>query len=195
MRSDAVIPGSVPAEVVLIRTDQIAVAVGSVRAYPNGFEFAVHTRRRSDDETTGPGAADPFGWHSRRRTTAPENVLRLGVMYADGRRVATTSEHLPGDDPERLVLQQGGGGGSSLTWDADFWVYPLPPEGPVTLVVSWLEHGITEARAELDGGAVREAAQHAVILWPDEPASDFQTSWRTSTLTASTPDQQDASPD
>ena len=54
MRSDVVIPGSVPAEVVLIHTGQVAVAIGSVRAYPNGFEFTLHTRLRGEDES-GPG--------------------------------------------------------------------------------------------------------------------------------------------
>src|SRR5215831_10172127 len=49
MRSDAVIPASVPAEVMLIRTEQVAVAIGSVRAYPNGFEFTLHTRLRHED--------------------------------------------------------------------------------------------------------------------------------------------------
>jgi hypothetical protein len=198
MRSDAVIPGSVAAEVVLIRTDQVAVAVGSVRAYPNGFELTVHVRLRGEDEVIGPGPVDPFGWHRHRGPAhAPDEALRLGVMYADGRRVATDAingEPSPGDDPERLVLCRGGGGGDDRRWDADFWVYPLPPEGPVTLVASWLERGITEARTELDGAAIRQAAQHAVILWPDEPEPESQTSWRTSTITASRPDQPGATP-
>jgi hypothetical protein len=46
MQPDAVIPGSVQAELVLIRTGQVAVAIGSVRAYPNGFEFTAHVRVR-----------------------------------------------------------------------------------------------------------------------------------------------------
>jgi len=33
------------------RTEQVAVAVGSVRAYPNGFGFTLHTRQRREDET------------------------------------------------------------------------------------------------------------------------------------------------
>jgi hypothetical protein len=68
--------------------------------------------------------------------------------------VATTGEHYrpPDDDDDgRLVLQQGGGGGNSFSCDWDFGVHPLPPDGPVTLVASWLEHGIAESRAELDG--------------------------------------------
>ena len=42
MQPDEVIPGSVPGEVILIRTGQVAVAIGSIRAYPNGFEFTTH---------------------------------------------------------------------------------------------------------------------------------------------------------
>ena len=37
-------------------------------------------------------------------------------------------------------------------------MYPLPPEGPVTFVASWLRHGVAETRVELDGAAIREAA-------------------------------------
>ena len=39
----------------------------------------------------------------------------------------------------------------------------------MTFVASWLEYGVTEARAELDGAAIRAAAVRAVILWPEEP--------------------------
>jgi hypothetical protein len=78
----------------LIRTEQVAVAVGSVRAYSNGFEFTLHTRLRREDETW-PGRADPLEWHGHRRgAQVPEDVLRLGVMYADGRRAATTGGRL-----------------------------------------------------------------------------------------------------
>jgi hypothetical protein len=47
-RPDGVIPGSAPAGLLLIRTDKIAVALSSVRAYPNGFEFTIHARLRHD---------------------------------------------------------------------------------------------------------------------------------------------------
>jgi hypothetical protein len=176
-----VIPGSVPAEVMLIRTNEVAVAVGSVRAYPNGFEFAVHVRwrgRRAEDGVWH----DPFERHRHLRgDQTPNDALRLGVLYADGRRTATTARHPfthDDADPESLVMQQGGGGGGDRSWDMDFWVYPLPPDGPVTLVASWLEHGVTETRAELDGAAIREAAARAVTLWPDEPDDEQGGSWR-----------------
>jgi hypothetical protein len=185
MRPEAVIPGSVPGEVILIRTEQVAVAVGSVRAYPNGFEFTVHVRLRREDESRWPRHSDVFE-RSRRGADRDGSQLRLGLLYADGRRAATTGGHwrpIEDDDDGRLVLQQGGGGGSSRGCDWDFWVHPLPPAGPVTLVASWLEHGIAESRAELDGAAIRTAAGRAVTLWPEEPESESGSSWRRDRVT------------
>jgi hypothetical protein len=188
MRSDAVVPASVPASVVLIRAEQVAVAVGSVRAYPNGFEFTVHIRLRGEAESSWQGHSDPFERHRPQRGTQwSDDQLRLGILYADGRRAATTGVHYrpPDDDDDgRLVLQQGGGGGSGCSQDWDFWVHPLPPEGPVTLVGSWADHGIAESRAELDGAAIRAAAGRAVILWPEEPESGPEGGWRSQRITA-----------
>jgi hypothetical protein len=192
MRSDAVIPASVPAEVVLIRAEQVAVAVGSVRAYPNGFEFTLRIRLRGEAESSWQGHSDPFERHRPRRGTQwSDDQLRLGILYADGRRAATTGVHYrpPDDDDDgRLVLQQGGGGGSSRSQDWDFWVHPLPPGGPVTLVGSWVEHGIAESRAELDGAAIRAAAGRAVTLWPEEPEFEPGGAWRSHGITEGKPD-------
>jgi hypothetical protein len=191
MQPDEVIPGSVPGELILIRTGQVAVAIGSIRAYPNGFEFTAHVRTRGADEDE-PVWHDPFDRHGRRGRHPPDDVLRLGLLYADGRRAATTSHWWPGEDadPGQLVLQQGGSGGNARRWDGEFWVHPLPPEGPVTFVASWPEYGAAETRAELDGSAIREAAARAVILWPEEPESEpgGGNGWRSQTITAHKPD-------
>lgn len=89
MQPDEVIPGSVPGELMLIRTGQVAVAIGSIRAYPNGFEFTAHVRMHGKDENEA-GWHDPFDRHGRRGRQSPGDVLRLGLLYADGRRGATT---------------------------------------------------------------------------------------------------------
>jgi hypothetical protein len=187
---DEVIPASVPGELLLIRTGQVALAIGSVRVYPNGFEFTAHVRvRRADADE--PVWHDPFDRHRRGRQP-PGDLLRLGLLYADGRRAATTGHWWPGEgaDPGRLVLQQGGGGGNACRWDGEFWVHPLPPDGPVTFVASWPDYGVAETRAELDGSVIRAAAARAVILWPEEPESEpgGGLAWRTSTITAHKPD-------
>jgi len=187
MRSDAVIPRLVPWEVMLARTGQAAVAVGGLHAYPNGFEFTVHARLRREDEPR-PGVPGLFGRHGWRRE--PNEGLRLGVMYADGRRAAAPGGCPRPDDAGQLVLQENGGGGSARTWDGNFWLSPLPPEGPVTFVVSGPEHGVTETRAELDGATIREAAGRAVMLWPEEPEFEpgDRYAWSSQTVTAGEPD-------
>ena len=150
----------------LLRTGQVAIAIGSIRAYPNGFEFTAHIRRHAESENRM-GYPDPFDRHGRRGQQ--DDALRLGILYADGRRGATTSGHLHLDehaDPGRLVIHHGSGGGNDRRWDGDFWVHPLPPDGPVTFVGAWPEYGVAETQAQLDGAAIRAAAARAVTLWP-----------------------------
>jgi hypothetical protein len=168
MQPDHVIPGSVPGELLLIRTEDVAVAIGCIRAYPNGFEFTVHVRTRGKAKSGegGPGLNDPFD-RFRRRSDTPGDVLQLGVLYADGRRGATT----PGNYGSKgdVYLTPGGSGGTDRRWDGNFWVHPLPPDGPVTFVASWAECGVAETQAELDGAAIHAAVARAVTLWPEEP--------------------------
>jgi len=191
MQPETVIPGSVPAELLLVRAAAVAVAVGSVRAYPNGFEFTVHVRLRRGDEEYSHGMSDPFDWHaSGSRGQARDRALRLGILYADGRRTATTSRRpmLPdGGEAGELVLQQGGSSGSDRRWDGDFWVHPLPPDGPVAFVASWLAHAVTETRAQVQGSAIRAAASRAIELWPDDPDYEPGGGWTSSTITAAEP--------
>ena len=57
-----------------------------------------------------------------------------------------------------------------------WWLSPLPPEGPLRVVVRCAELGIPETSAELDGTAIRRAAAGVVVLWPwerpPEPGAD-----------------------
>jgi hypothetical protein len=177
MRPDGVIPGSAPAGLSLIRTDEAAVAVSGLRAYPNGFEFTVHARLRQEKLMWG---TSPTDWIADLRTRrAPEQALRLGVLYADGRRAATSSHPSQSGDEaggEHLILVEVGRRGTDRQWDGDFWVHPLPPDGPVTFVASWLLYGVAETRAELDSLTIHEATGRAVILWPDSKPRDLRTS-------------------
>ncbi len=170
-RPDGIIPGFAAAGLFLIRTDELAVAVGSVQAYPNGFEFTVHARVHHGQLPWGTSPLDPAA--DPRTNSDPDLALRLGVLYADGRRARTgTFRPMPvddGDDDQYLVLRETGTGGTERQWDGRFWVHPLPTDGPVTFVASWLLHEVAETRADLDSSVIHEAAQRAVTLWPDEP--------------------------
>jgi hypothetical protein len=145
MPPETVIPGSVPAELLLVSAESAAVAVGSVRAYPNGFEFTVHVRLPRQIEEYSHGMSDPFDWHaSGSRGTTRDRALQLGILYADGRRTATTSRRpmLPdGGEAGELVLQQGGSSGSDRRWDGDCWVHPLPQQPRPSAPGAWHQPG------------------------------------------------------
>lgn len=179
MRPNSVVPTAMAENVIIVRQDNLAIAIGGLSVYPNGFDFMVHIRVR--DERNG---INPFGNRryrdylpSTEREDPAEN-LRIGILFADGRRAATNQprRRTPIDEeraPDEVVLQHGPGGGGGGRWDMSFWVHPLPPEGPLTFVMSWRAQGIAEVRHEIDGAAVLAAAEQAVVLWPDEPTGGW----------------------
>lgn len=170
-RPDFTLPGTVPGHLLLLRTDTVAVSVGNFRAYPNGFEFTLHTRERPTEETQSArgrrGLLDPFAWDWNGEN--PQDRFRLGLLYADGRRAlgqrwSPDQDH----DPDAIVVHGGSGGGSDHVWDGSYWVHPLPPPGPLVFVATWPGQGVGEVRAELDTTAMHQAAAEAVELWPEE---------------------------
>jgi len=167
---DGVIPGTAATQLSLIATDEVAVAVSGLRAYPNGFEFTVHALGRREDFPWGISPTDSIA--DPRTRQAPEKALRLGVLYADGRRAKLASDRphlLAEDDDDRgqLIILEVGRRGTGRQWTGDFWVHPLPAGGPVTFVASWLLYGVAEMQAELDSSAIHEAAGRAMNAWPD----------------------------
>jgi hypothetical protein len=50
-----------------------------------------------------------------------------------------------------------------------YWVWPLPPAGPVTFICQWSALGIEESRGEIDARLILDAAGRAVQLWPQDP--------------------------
>ncbi len=114
MRQDAMIPGWSPAGLLLIRTDDVAVAVGGVRGYPNGFEFTVHVRLRQQGFVWGTGPFDSLA--DPRTARAPGQALRLGILYANGRRARTPSYR-----PRPVIDKEADGGhGPFRSWKGLF---------------------------------------------------------------------------
>jgi hypothetical protein len=175
---DAVIGRTVALNLVIARSDKAALWIPAVTAFLDGFEFDVELRGRLDDEEFG----HPFFFAHhprRRRRRTPEEgldpeLLRLGIQFSDGRKATNIESRMPfpmagepDEPPEGPVLFPRGGGGGDGRWSQGFWVWPLPPEGPLAFVCEWPAADIPETRSEIDSVLVRDAAAEAVILWSD----------------------------
>jgi len=62
-----------------------------------------------------------------------------------------------------IVGHGGGGGGGHFRYE--HWVFPLPPPGPLEVFAEWSTAGIDETSIVISGDDVRDAAQHAIVLW------------------------------
>jgi hypothetical protein len=160
---DNEIPELLPVNSLLARGADVALALVGVHVYTTGLTFGLCMRVHPDAATRrGAQAVWPHHhmWH---------DDLLVGVELADGRRATAGGlgrPRLPGPD---VVLHQAGGGGGDTRYDQSYWLHPLPPEGPLRVVVRCDQLGIPETVTELDGTAIRRAAERVVELWPWAP--------------------------
>jgi len=169
------VPCSVAVDAPLVRTDEFAVWITDVLAYPTGVALGLVLMRRHVPATGGPPSAMLF------RPGSPAGP-RFGVAFADGRKIELDDIHRArAGESREIALAHGSGGGTERQWHGRFWLWPLPPEGPLTFAFTWPEQGIAESLLELDGAPIREAAARAVELWPDDrplPPSPGDGSWK-----------------
>jgi hypothetical protein len=163
----------VPERITLVRTDQAALTIDGLTAFETGFAFALVIRGRPPDDPWDQ-VWDPFANRRRPRPVRgadriPPDQLLFGIQFSDGSK-ATNLEFRRHDEdaPIPPVLVEGGGGGGGSDWRQAYWVWPLPPLGPVAFVCEWPGRGIPLSRVEIDAVKIRDAAARAEILWPDE---------------------------
>ena len=168
-----VLGAAVPLRLVLARTDDLAIAVTDASAYPAGLSFTLSIRLR---EVPADPRLDPSflgGWEGPGATPSglPPELFRFGVQYADGRKATTVGNPFGSEgQPEGPVLLPRSGGGGGREWDQAYWLWPLPPAGPLAFVCEWPARGVALTRAEVDGSLILEAAAKAETLWEEAPA-------------------------
>lgn len=164
--SEGVAPAIVPINQLLGRDDRAALVLRNVAVYPNGVVLEIRIFRDPHQPL------DHMREHFMMR---PDLWPRIGVEFADGRRAGNSptpffmaGPDVPRDDeglPTVPVLVHRGGGGGSTEFNQDYWLYPLPPEGPLKVYATFPAIGLEEATVEIDGSAIRRAAKDAVVLW------------------------------
>ena len=151
------LPVRVALRAVLTHTQVLVVAVTGARVYSSGvlIELTVRTRERRQDlfEVVSGG---------RRPST-----FLLGLEFADGRRAGPSPDLVP--VPDRPSLVPSGGGGSDGMVDQEYWLTPMPPAGPMRIVLRCTGLGIEEVSVTVDAAPLTAATADVVTLWPWEP--------------------------
>lgn len=165
-----------PQGVVLARSERAVVALSHAVVYSTGaaFDFLAVARGLARS-----GANRVFHeQHMFEEEDLPDSLLRIGVELADGGRVSNLGgwrAHRklmsPDAEPEGpLLLPHAGGGGNStggqVTMKPGYWLWPLPPAGPLRISCEWPLVDIGMTTVEIAGDALLEAASRARTLWP-----------------------------
>jgi hypothetical protein len=68
-----------------------------------------------------------------------------------------------------LFMPHGGGGGSghenAVTLKPGYWLWPLPPAGPLNISCEWPAVGIALSTVKIDGAKLATAGEQARKLW------------------------------
>lgn len=190
--SEDILPGVVAEETLLGRSASAAVAVGRFLGYPTGFGFTLLVRLVEPPTRVALGQVEPparvafrtphrsfrfddtgfphsLSWGRQRRRARqedlPADLLRIGVVFGDGRTVTNLDAEGVGTGAPAGALNaqlELRGGGGLRRWDFEVWVQPLPPPGRLGLVCEWPAKGLRTSRTEIDASRVLEAAARAV---------------------------------
>jgi hypothetical protein len=182
LRPAAWIAGVVPMELVIARSDQAAVVVSRVSAYPDGFELTVSSYlHRSVKRTRRRRVHHPMMWHDMGEPgePLPDELLRFGLEWPDGGRVTNLDpwgHSWPDATEPAHGLESRSGRGSADEYSQEYWAWPLPGPGPLSLVVEWPAFDIVETATSMDGSLLIEAAARAKPVWHEDAGRDSHVS-------------------
>lgn len=153
----------------MARNERVAIFLNSLQVYPAGFEVVVHVVARE-----GFGL-DPFSYRPDREAERggriPPGRLRLGFALADGSKASNTFARRSGRaeeaEPSAPLMTIRGGRGQEDEWSQTYWVWPLPPPGPLEFVSEWPAADLPLTRAALDSAAILAAAARAQAAFAD----------------------------
>lgn len=152
-----IMPVTVPGDTTLLSKLGLVISAGSVKAWPQGFEFTLTMLTDIDLPEAVP--AQSIALYPKERGSHSW----LSVQYADGReRSADLNANMPFEQPEGPHLTCLEGAASDTEgWDfSRWWVRPLPPPGPVQITIHLGGHSGVSGSGCLDGQAIAEAGTH-----------------------------------
>jgi hypothetical protein len=170
------LPGRLDEAALLARTDEVAIAVTGISVHPSGVAIELQwTLRNPGQGRRAWGALVERFEGGRYRFGAVDDStgIRFGVQLADGSTAIASMGHgYDGDHDQTpvgpvLTFAPYGSTGDDRTMTATgaLWLWPLPADGPLELVLVWPEFGVPETRHRFDHLSLDAAARRARPLW------------------------------
>jgi hypothetical protein len=158
------------------RSSKAVVALSYVTVYSSGvvFEFLAAARGLKQSEV-----GHIFNAHMMAvpvDEVVPEAFVRIGLELVDGTRFSNLDPRRrsfptdPAEAPSGYVFQDQGAPGGMSGWGRirympTFWLWPLPPPGPLRIWCEWPIVGVELTSTEVDATPFRAAAARVVDLW------------------------------
>ena len=186
--SEAELGAAVPLRAMLASGKDVVIALTDCVAYSSGFEIGISVRSREPIENNMMG----WGRPPEPGKALPDDLLRIGVQFADSRKATTIGPHgaqfeeflaavregREAQPPEGPLMMQRGGGGGGRRWDQRYWVWTLPPRGTLAIACEWPAKGIPLTMHEVDADLIRDAAAKSTRLWEEgDSPGDTTKAW------------------
>lgn len=159
--------GWVPWHFVLSRGPTHHVTLTEVSAYPQGVELRLILRAKPVADEVAPGGK--AGRDDPMRALMSSLQSRFGIGFPDGRRALPqqflSQANIINPEGHPVLSAGSGGGGHHGVTSQRWWLWPLPPSGPLAFVFAWPDQGAGETSVVVDGTELVDAAQRAEKLW------------------------------
>ena len=145
----------------LVQTDRLAIVAHRFVCYPIGVEFILQLWFATVESM-------PRSPHVLFHGAGQDGGLRFGVHYPDGSKwtnLTSWQPTSPSETPPIPTVFPKGGSGGRQGYAQELWMWPLPEEGTMQLVVAWPERDIEEQSTTIETVDLRRAAAEAETIW------------------------------
>ena len=143
----------------LARTPEVVVAVRGITAYSDGLHLAVVVIFADQ------ARAEDLAYSLREYSRSPGR-FRIGLSFSDGRTATSGQRDAPDVEEQSAVqLKLLGSGQQGLMWNGEYWLWPLPSPGPLTVGCRWPDRGIPETLVQIDPAPLLTAAAVSRSVW------------------------------
>lgn len=147
----------------LARTSEVVVAVRCITAYSDGLQLAVVSLFADLART------EDLAYSLQEYSRSPGR-FRFGVAFSDGRKATAGQRDAPDVETAGAAqLKLLGSAQHGLIWSGDYWLWPLPPAGPLVVGCRWPDRGIAETLVQIDPAPLLAAAALSQSVWGAGP--------------------------